>query len=250
MKQPLHLAIPKPCTESWDHMTPDTDGRFCLSCQKQVIDFSTWDEERLKRFFREIPGKVCGRLRTDQLKRYPLATGGPGLLARMALLSLTGLAATASLAQGQSLPERNPVHVTDQRSHDASAASEQAEKGPDSLGVVIRGQVWEAGEGNGVVPGVSIFVKESQIGTITDVQGRFELRLHQLNPQPVVLVISFIGYETVEKTVEWSEGTMIDLGRVHLVPDITMLSGEVIIVGGIVPVSPLRRLWWKVKSIF
>jgi len=231
-------------------MVPDADGRFCLSCQKQVIDFSTWDEERLKRFFREHPGKVCGRLRPDQLKRYPLAKGGPGLAVRMALFSLAGLAATASLGQGQNLPEWNPVHVANQRCHDASAASEQAENGPVSSEVIIRGQVWEAGDVNSAFPGANIVVKGSQLGTITDTTGRFELRLHQRSPQPLVLVFSFIGYETLEKTVEWSEGTVIDLGRVHLEPDMTMLSGEVIIVGGIVPVSPLKRLWLKIKSIF
>jgi len=248
MKKSLQLSIPQPCTESWDGMNSDTEGRFCLSCQKQVIDFSTWDEERLTRFFPESPGKVCGRLRLDQLKQYPLATGGPGLLAKITLFSLAGLAATVPFVKGQDLPV-NPVQVTDQRSYDASAASEQAEKGPDSSEFVIRGQVWEAGEGNSVIPGVSILIKESQVGTATDAQGRFEFRLHQPGLQPVVLVFSFIGYETVEKTVEWKEGGTIDLGKVQLVPDIHVLS-KVIVMGGIVLVSPLKRLWWKIKSIF
>lgn len=32
------IQIPTSCQEKWDEMLPVEQGRFCLSCQKKVID--------------------------------------------------------------------------------------------------------------------------------------------------------------------------------------------------------------------
>lgn len=60
----------------------------------------------------------------------------------------------------------------------------------------IRGTVTdERGES---LPGVSIVVRGTQLGTITDGQGQFEL---ELNDENAVLVFSFVGYQTKEVVV-------------------------------------------------
>lgn len=48
------------------------------------------------------------------------------------------------------------------------------------------------------IPGVNVLVKESDKGTITDIEGRFSLTLEKADP---VLIFSFIGYQTKEITV-------------------------------------------------
>ena len=48
-KKQLTLSIPTPCTEDWNNMTPDKNGKFCAACQKTVVDFS-----RVKRFFLQL----------------------------------------------------------------------------------------------------------------------------------------------------------------------------------------------------
>ena len=54
-------------------------------------------------------------------------------------------------------------------------------------------------DANGVsIPGVSVIVKNTTIGTITDIEGRFELNVESL---PVTLVTSFVGYKTKETVV-------------------------------------------------
>jgi hypothetical protein len=40
----LRLNIPAPCTQAWNEMLPENNGRFCLSCQKKVIDFSVMSD--------------------------------------------------------------------------------------------------------------------------------------------------------------------------------------------------------------
>lgn len=75
MPKKIQLNIPKPCHEDWDSMTPVDKGKFCGSCQKQVIDFSSMSDRQVAEFFRKPvfssskDGYVCGRFRTDQLDR-------------------------------------------------------------------------------------------------------------------------------------------------------------------------------------
>jgi hypothetical protein len=68
------LSIPKPCKEKWDNMTPDENGRFCLSCSKNVIDFSEMTNAEIVEYFLNNQDKeVCGRYRNSQLNT-PLLT--------------------------------------------------------------------------------------------------------------------------------------------------------------------------------
>lgn len=66
----MNLAIPQPCHENWDNMTPAEKGRFCGTCQTQVVDFSTMTDLELVQFFKKpTTGSVCGRFMTAQLHR-------------------------------------------------------------------------------------------------------------------------------------------------------------------------------------
>jgi len=58
------------CHENWNLMTPTDQGRFCGSCQKQVIDFSTKSLDEIKSFFGKLPEteQVCGRFKNEQMK--------------------------------------------------------------------------------------------------------------------------------------------------------------------------------------
>ena len=70
MSKKLQLQIPEPCHENWDKMTPVEKGKFCSSCQKQVIDFSRMSDREIALFFKKpSTGSVCGRFMTDQLNR-------------------------------------------------------------------------------------------------------------------------------------------------------------------------------------
>ena len=70
MSKKIQLTIPKPCHENWDTMTPEDKGRFCGSCQKQVVDFSVMSDRQIAEFFKKpSTGSVCGRFMTDQLDR-------------------------------------------------------------------------------------------------------------------------------------------------------------------------------------
>jgi hypothetical protein len=70
MSKAIQLSVSEPCHENWDKMNPVNQGRFCGSCQKQVVDFSLMSDRELLHFFQKpSTGSVCGRFMNDQLDR-------------------------------------------------------------------------------------------------------------------------------------------------------------------------------------
>jgi hypothetical protein len=70
MASKIQLQISEPCHENWDKMTQADKGRFCDSCQKQVVDFTNMSDREIAMFFKKpSAGSVCGRFMTDQLQR-------------------------------------------------------------------------------------------------------------------------------------------------------------------------------------
>ena len=68
MKPKLKITIPEPCNENWDKMTPDAAGRFCLVCNKSVIDFTNKLPDEIQHFFKNNKDpEVCGRFKKSQL---------------------------------------------------------------------------------------------------------------------------------------------------------------------------------------
>ena len=68
--QNIIIRIPEPCHEDWNKMTPDTNGKFCGSCQKSVFDFSNKTDEEIKDILMHYKDqKVCGRFKTTQIDR-------------------------------------------------------------------------------------------------------------------------------------------------------------------------------------
>ena len=65
----VRLTIPEPCHENWNEMTPADKGRFCASCKKDVIDFSSMNDRQLAEFFKKPKTGLCGHFREEQLDR-------------------------------------------------------------------------------------------------------------------------------------------------------------------------------------
>ncbi len=66
------IYIPEPCHEDWDKMTPNTQGAFCKSCAKTVVDFSGKSDREINAFLLEnTDKKICGRFKTSQVEDTP-----------------------------------------------------------------------------------------------------------------------------------------------------------------------------------
>src|SRR5258706_1721929 len=70
MSKHIQLSIADPCHENWDKMTKAEQCRFCVSCQKQVMDFTRMSDSQIATFFKKpLTRSVCGRFYEDQLDR-------------------------------------------------------------------------------------------------------------------------------------------------------------------------------------
>ena len=64
----IQISIPNPCHEDWNKMTPVDKGRFCDSCQKNVIDFSRSSDREIAEAVKKNKN-LCGRFRSNQVGR-------------------------------------------------------------------------------------------------------------------------------------------------------------------------------------
>ncbi|MFH6984990.1 SusC/RagA family TonB-linked outer membrane protein [Marinoscillum luteum] len=90
---------------------------------------------------------------------------------------------------------------------------------PQTDEIVVTGKVTdENGEG---LPGATVTVKNTSLGTITDVEGNFSLEV----PEDAVLVFSFVGYVSQEVVLKGQS-----VINTSLSPDLTSLD-EVVVIG-------------------
>jgi len=245
MKKNIQVAVPKPCQENFSSFAKTSNGGFCSSCQKEVIDFTTWSEDRLKAYFKNSRGNTCGRFRQEQLKVYTYDnTSRTG----WGWLSFTFAGMLLLFSSRQAAAQHTPKQTIEQYQPDPgdeTSKPRQAHGGNDRL--VVSGVV-KSVEDKTTMPGVNVVLKGTTTGTATDADGRFMLTLSNPGSSPV-LVFSFIGLKTAEYAVDIEKPN--EEMIVDMVYDNVGLSGEFIL-GGAMDCrwySP-RRLWWRIKSLF
>ncbi|KAF2339978.1 hypothetical protein [Flavobacterium tistrianum] len=69
MERNYKISIPEPCSQDWNKMTPNGNGRFCMSCSKTVVDFTSMLPEEIQHYFIQNKNEgVCGRFKNSQLE--------------------------------------------------------------------------------------------------------------------------------------------------------------------------------------
>ncbi|MEJ1237971.1 carboxypeptidase-like regulatory domain-containing protein [Chryseolinea sp. T2] len=235
MKNSIHLSIENPCKENWEAFAPQTNGRYCSSCEKTIIDFTKLSDQAVLEFFASKSAKTCGRFRADQLKSYSfnnLVTASPGL----ALLKAGFLSLIFMLTINQTYAQTDAIRATSEvRSGvEASKGRRVNSESNTHFGGIVKDE-----DGNAMVA-VNVLLKGTSTGTTTDDDGRFSFPV-QLKAGDVLL-FSFVGFETVEYTVASNEDTIIEMKMEY---EITL--GAVDVTGCY---QEKQTLWSKIKNIF
>lgn len=244
MSKSISLSIENPCHEQWSDFTPTATGGFCSSCSKNVVDFTKMSDAEVLAFFTNKPANTCGRLRTDQLKSYSFQaapTFYPGLtLLKAGFLSIM-FALVAKESSANVIPQQAPsVYIQPAAGIQTEAHRVASEER------IVKGIVRD--DTNAPMAGVSIYLKGSMEGTVTDADGKFEFP--RKLKEGDVLMLSFIGYETMEYTIT---AETIDSIEIKLSTAYYEMMGKMIVVDDIYTEkeqSGLRRWWGKVKEIF
>lgn len=218
MRKELKLRIPTPCHEDWHQMTPNEKGRFCSSCSKTVVDFTSKSDETIIKAV-DAENELCGRFKLNQLNRRLVLerkeSNSIRSIAAAALITLATMQSEDLHAQGQ--PKTEQIDSSFSNMVKGKMASSILQKR------LIKGTVVD--QDSLPLPGAIIKIKETSTETLTDFDGNYSLRAQEGD----ILVCSYIGYQTAEIVVEDHEAQ----GDFNLIMDEDFL-GEVVVVGGMV----------------
>lgn len=226
MSKHIELTVPEPCYENWEKMNPTEKGRFCNSCQKQVIDFTGMKDDKVAAFFRKTTTPVCGRFRNDQLQRELMIPQKRVPWVRYFLQAALPAVLVSSRGYTQGEPVKKPVAPLLQQQNSTLAEMEKHTQAPKSR--ILSGKVTDP-EGRGISY-ASIWRKDSQQGAATDSLGFFRMTLGETD-SIISVEVSHLGYR--RRIVE------MDLSKDDLFPVISLEKedfDEIVTMGLMVPV--------------
>jgi hypothetical protein len=203
MKHQIQLQIPEPCHENWNKMSVTEQGRFCLACKKEVIDFSAMTDQEILRHISSAVTGVCGRADNSQLNRALAPAPEPrklwwkywmGIAASMVII------ASRSNAQKGELSVRPAVTVPKLPVKTMRPVVMGKMMPGNRHEMVIHGRVVD---GNGIgVAYASVTVKDMGLGIATDSAGYFALHSN-IDLIDAELLISSVGYQ--QKGIEMNK---------------------------------------------
>ena len=189
MKQ-VQLSIPTPCHEDWQAMLPEEKGRFCLSCQKTVIDFSTMSDAEVLKHIANSSKSICGNFAPDQLdrqiKELPLRKKN---VFRYAWNMAAAFLIFSTKTTAQVKPAKD--NIVCGPANNAQEDGIRLLRGQIVSSIILKGRVTDT-LGNPVVA-ASVWVNDSKEGVATDKEGYFTIISHSYT-YPVTLRTTSIGF--------------------------------------------------------
>ena len=203
------LNIPEPCHEDWQKMSPTQKGKFCASCQKEVIDFTKLSATEIARKTKNAT-QLCGRFTSTQLEQEYIS-GSQNSLSRLGIA--LGLGSIIAVAQPSFAQEKRKTQksVLDFQENIKNSVNEKVDinKILENRAAVC-GLMEEISISGTVtnhdgfpIPGVNVISQNSSESTHTDFDGNFEFSIYKPHNVDidVVLVFSSVGMETEYSTI-------------------------------------------------
>ncbi|MEE1899403.1 carboxypeptidase-like regulatory domain-containing protein [Flavobacterium rakeshii] len=162
MRKPIQITIPQPCHEKWDEMTLADKGRFCASCQKNVIDFTKASDREIAEAYKSKKIE-CGVFLDTQLNRdlvVPVKKNNFWSATAAAVISFFAVGTAKSYAQ-ESIPTEQLESKND------------VAEGSDSDSFTI---IWSVKDFfHTPLKNVKVSIENTGIKTRTDSEGNFTL---------------------------------------------------------------------------
>jgi hypothetical protein len=194
----LHITIPKPCHENWEAMTPIEKGKFCSTCQKKVFDLTKASDKEIIEVLQNN-NTACGRFTSSQLNRNLYTNQQKSsywLMACATLFGFIGLGNHSSYAQ----VKNDTIKV------DTKVKTTFIDSINPNLPHKIKGTVSDE---LGPLPGASVIVEGTTIGTYCDFDGNFEIDAKIGD----TLEFTFVGKNKVTKKINKNEFLIIKLNE-------------------------------------
>lgn len=141
----MKINVNTPCSENWNEMQANNDGRFCLSCQKTVVDFTQMTDVEIIAFFEQHKGqKICARMRKNQTNRdleVVAATATPTVAVSRRTTALKAVLTVMALSTwiGSCFPSANAAILTNPVNMEQAPAVDPIKDSLFISGTVING---------------------------------------------------------------------------------------------------------------
>lgn len=238
MAKKIQLKIAEPCHENWDGMTPVEKGKFCGSCQKEVVDFTAMSDQQLVAFFKKpSTGSLCGRFNNEQLdrnieiprKRIPWLKYFFHIAIPAFLLSIkaSGQKPRPQIMGKIAAPVCSKPVMGDIVVENPKPAKQVESPAPKS----IQGKIID--ESGNPVSYATVMIKGTKNGAAADELGNFNIDIKKTDDAKtngITLIISSIGFESKEVFID----NKTPLIKVEMIQLQTQTKGEVFVTMGVV----------------
>lgn len=236
----FNIKIENPCQENWDRMHSNIDGKFCGSCQKNVIDFTSKTSREIAQIINDKQGNICGRFTSNQLNQeYSV-----GLAPRAEINRYKSIAASFLVmlgiesAQGQEVPTKSHVEMIEKTQTSTMIGDTiLAEQNSNDRTYVIEGEMIDA-KTKQPIPFQKIYNKEKTFGALSDFDGRFLLQIpSKLMSDSIQIVVG--SHEFIEQQMTIYKSDFDRESRLRLNFQLTQIEGIEMI--GIIVVEPTKK---------
>jgi len=185
-------------------------------------------------FFNNNKGTVCGNFRASQLKTYEYSS----ILRTRRLNLLSGLSfsllALGMIGTSDAQTQKQPTIIIENDNSQIIQGKVMMQKEYTITGIIT--------DESGILPGASILLQGTTIGTQTDFNGKFVFPKKLKKGD--VLLISFIGYETKKIVISDDDKKFNSAMKIKLNPDPITILGDV----AVKKTSKSKKsLWRKLK---
>ena len=193
----IQIQIDKPCSEDFKTFKKTDNGGFCNSCKKTVVDFTKMSDQEILTYFSNEKSKTCGLFLESQLKSYSnlslLSNKQKSTTFASSIFGIS-LVSILSLTNAYSQDKTNVTTIVKEENF---ATKKDIDSVHVNEKITVSGIVSDQ---SGPLPGANIYLKNYNISTQTDIDGKF-IFPKQLKTGDV-LVVNFIGYNNQEMIVK------------------------------------------------
>lgn len=231
MQKTIQVQVPKPCHENWNQMTETDKGRFCMSCHKEVIDFSIMTDQQILHRIANAAEGVCGRFINEQLNRDITERKEKKLVwykyfihVMIPALLLSNKSSAQETTKGDTIVCAAPKDSSPRLTGKIAIRQEIQKR----EAIAIKGKITD--EKMQPISGATIMIKGTRNATASDMNGEFTILINKDIPKPI-LAVSCVGFEQKEFHIDINKAKDNAIKLSMLLKQTTMGLGEVIVVG-------------------
>ncbi|MFT5821604.1 MAG: hypothetical protein ACI8ZM_002858 [Crocinitomix sp.] len=174
------------CPENIGEMSPTIKGRFCDSCQKDIIDYTNMSNNEIREQLKTATNQTCGIFKKRQVMNSNRVEMGSRFRLAFMLVFMMGLSSTEVLAQ-DTLTTFYPT-VETEIMMDSSFIIKGVIVDSDSIAIPFA-RVWvEVDTAAGI---------ESSICTMSDIEGNYKINIPHVLTGPLSVAARTFSFEVV-----------------------------------------------------